>query len=77
VILSAVYMLTVYRRVVFGELTNAKLSAITDLEWREVAIFAPLIVATLALGVAPSAVFNITQASVDHLTAAYRAAIGG
>jgi NADH-quinone oxidoreductase subunit M len=77
VILSAVYMLSVYRRVVFGELTNAKLSAITDLEWREVVIFAPLIAATLALGVAPSAVFDITQASVDHLTAAYRAAIGG
>jgi NADH-quinone oxidoreductase subunit M len=77
VILSAVYMLSVYRRVVFGELTNAKLSAITDLDWREVAIFAPLIAATLVLGVVPSAVFNITQASVDHLTQAYRAAIGG
>jgi NADH-quinone oxidoreductase subunit M len=77
VILSAVYMLSVYRRVVFGQLTNAKLAAITDLDWREVAIFAPLIAATLVLGVVPSAVFNITQASVDHLTAAYRAAIGG
>jgi NADH-quinone oxidoreductase subunit M len=77
VILSAVYMLSVYRRVVFGELTNTKLAGITDLEWREVAIFAPLILATLALGVAPAAVFDITQASVDHLTAAYRAAIGG
>ncbi|MDB5442927.1 MAG: nuoM, partial [Phenylobacterium sp.] len=77
VILSAVYMLSVYRRVVFGELTNTKLAAITDLDWREVAIFAPLIVATLWLGIVPSSVFNLTQASVDHLTAAYRAAIGG
>ncbi|HEV2531270.1 NADH-quinone oxidoreductase subunit M [Phenylobacterium sp.] len=77
VILSAVYMLSVYRRVVFGELTNAKLSAITDLDWREVVIFAPLVAATLYLGVVPSSVFNITQASVDHLTQAYRAAIGG
>jgi len=77
VILSAVYMLSVYRRVVFGELVNAKLSAIADLDWREVVIFAPLVVATLYLGVVPSSVFNITQASVDHLTQAYRAAIGG
>jgi NADH-quinone oxidoreductase subunit M len=77
VILSAVYMLTLYRRVVFGEITNAKLAAITDLEWREVAIFAPLMIATLYLGVVPNSVFNLTQASVDHLTAAYRAAIGG
>ncbi|THD80719.1 MAG: NADH-quinone oxidoreductase subunit M [Phenylobacterium sp.] len=77
VILSAVYMLTVYRRVVFGEITNQKLAAITDLDWREVVIFAPLMVATLVMGVVPSTVFNVTQASVDHLTAAYRAAIGG
>jgi NADH-quinone oxidoreductase subunit M len=77
VILSAVYMLTLYRRVVFGSITNPKLAAITDLDWREVVIFAPLMVATLVMGVVPSTVFSFTQASVDHLTAAYRAAIGG
>jgi NADH-quinone oxidoreductase subunit M len=77
VILSAVYMLTLYRRVVFGDITNPKLATIADLEMREVLIFAPLIVATLYMGVFPSSVFNVTQASVDQLTAAYRAAIGG
>src|SRR5579872_7607622 len=40
VILSAVYMLTVYRRVIFGEITNTALLAISDLERREVLIFA-------------------------------------
>lgn len=77
VILSAVYMLTLYRRVVFGEIVNPKLAGIADLEQREVLFFAPLIVATLALGVYPGAVFNVTQASVDQLVAAYQAAIGG
>jgi NADH-quinone oxidoreductase subunit M len=77
VILSAVYALTLYRRVVFGELTNAKLVGITDLEMREVYIFAPLLIGTLWLGVQPSAVFNITQTSVDHLVSAYHAALGG
>ena len=77
VILSAVYMLTVYRRVVFGEITNPKLAGITDLEPREVLIFAPLIVATLVMGVMPSVVFHFTDASVQALTNAYRAAIGG
>jgi NADH-quinone oxidoreductase subunit M len=62
---------------VFGELTNPKLAAIADLEPREVLIFAPLIIATLYMGVFPSFVFNLTQASVDQLTTAYRAAIGG
>ena len=77
VIFSAVYALSLYRRVVFGELTNPKLADITDLDWREVAIFAPLIAMTLYLGVYPAAVFDLTQASVDSLAAAYQAAIGG
>jgi NADH-quinone oxidoreductase subunit M len=77
VILSAVYMLTLYRRVVFGEIANPKLAAIADLEMREVVIFAPLMVATLYMGIAPASVFHFTQASVEHLTTAYRAAIGG
>jgi NADH-quinone oxidoreductase subunit M len=77
VILSAVYALNLYRAVIFGNLTNPKLAEITDLNWREVAIFAPLIAATLYLGVQPNSVFNLTQASVDQLVAAYQAAIGG
>jgi NADH-quinone oxidoreductase subunit M len=77
VILSAVYALTLYRRVVFGTIVNAKLAGIADLDWREVAIFAPLIAATLVLGVQPGLVMNVTQASVDHLVSAYQAAIGG
>jgi NADH-quinone oxidoreductase subunit M len=77
VIFSAVYALSVYRRVVFGTITNTKLSDIVDLDWREVAIFAPLVAATLVLGVQPGLVMNLTQASVDHLVSAYQAAIGG
>ncbi|HVN00581.1 MAG TPA: NADH-quinone oxidoreductase subunit M [Caulobacteraceae bacterium] len=77
VILSAVYMLTVYRRVIFGEITNSALSAITDLNQREVLIFAPLIVGTLALGLSPGMVFQVTGAATDALVAAFHAATGG
>jgi NADH-quinone oxidoreductase subunit M len=77
VILSAVYMLTLYRRVVFGTLENPKLAAISDMETREVAIFTPLIAATLYLGVQPNSVFSLTGASVDHLVQVYQMAIGG
>ena len=77
VILSAVYALNLYRAVIFGTIANPKLETITDLDWREVAIFAPLIASTLVLGVYPSAVFNLTQSSVDHLVAVYQTAIGG
>jgi NADH-quinone oxidoreductase subunit M len=77
IILSAVYALSLYRRAVFGELTNPKLAGIADLELREVWIFVPLIVGTLWLGVQPNAIFTITQTSVDHLVSAYHAALGG
>ena len=77
VILSAVYMLTVYRRVIFGEITNNALAAITDLTTREVVIFAPLIVGALVLGLAPGLVFDVTSAAAEGLVASFRAATGG
>jgi NADH-quinone oxidoreductase subunit M len=77
IILSAVYALNLYRAIVFGTIHNSKLAAIPDLEWREVAIFAPLVAATLVLGVYPKMIFSLTQTSVDHLATVYQAAIGG
>ena len=77
VILSAVYALSLYRRVVFGEITNPKLSGITDLDWREIAIFVPLIIGALTLGIYPHLVLGVTQASSERLVDAWRAAIGG
>jgi len=77
VILSAVYALSLYRRVMFGELTNPALAGIKDLNTRELILFVPLIASTLFLGVYPASIFNITDASVQALVSAYRAATGG
>ena len=77
VILSAVYALTLYRNVMFGEITNPAMKAITDVDKRELLIFAPLILGTLWLGVQPGLVLDYTAASVEALTTTYRAAIGG
>ncbi|MGZ8369789.1 MAG: NADH-quinone oxidoreductase subunit M [Caulobacteraceae bacterium] len=77
VILSAVYALNLYRNVIFGEVTNPQLAAITDMNWREMLVFAPLIVGTIWLGIYPHDVFAFTTASTDALTAAYQAAIAG
>jgi NADH-quinone oxidoreductase subunit M len=76
VIFSVLYALTVYKNVIFGQLTNPALAGILDLERREVLIFAPLIISTLALGLQPGLVFHITGASVDHLVAGFHAATG-
>jgi NADH-quinone oxidoreductase subunit M len=77
VIFSAAYALTLYRRVTFGEITNPQLATITDLDWREIVVFAPLIVGTLLLGVYPKLVFDVTHASADAVVATYQLAIGG
>ena len=77
VIFSAVYALTLYRNVMFGEITNPAMKAITDVDRRELLIFAPLILGTLWLGVQPGLVLDYTAASVEALTTTYRAAIGG
>jgi len=77
VIFSAVYALTLYRNVMFGEITNPALQTISDVDKRELLIFVPLIVGTLWLGVQPGLVLDYTAASVEALTTAYHAAIGG
>ena len=77
VILSAVYALTLYRNVMFGEITNPAMKAITDVDRREILIFTPLILGTLILGVQPGLVLDYTEASVSAVTTAYQLAIGG
>ena len=77
VIFSAVYALTLYRNVMFGEITNPKLKDILDIDRRELLIFTPLIIGTLLLGVQPGLVLDYTNASVHALTSAYQLAIGG
>ncbi|OYW37268.1 MAG: NADH-quinone oxidoreductase subunit M [Brevundimonas sp. 12-68-7] len=77
VILSAVYALTLYRNVMFGEITNPALATIKDIDLRELAIFVPLIVGTIWLGVQPGLVLDYTAASVDAVVGGWRLATGG
>ncbi|MCD1626383.1 NADH-quinone oxidoreductase subunit M [Seohaeicola saemankumensis] len=71
VILSAAYALWLYRRVVLGDLIKESLRSITDMTRREKAIFAPLVVMTLLLGVYPALVTDIIGPSVEALIAEY------
>jgi len=75
VILSASYALYLYRRVIFGTLENKKLRKITDLDMREVIIFAPLVILTIVYGVWPDPIINVTTASVEQLMNNYKQAI--
>jgi NADH-quinone oxidoreductase subunit M len=75
VILSAGYALWLYRRVVFGDLIKESLKSITDMDRREKAIFAPLVVMTLLLGVYPSLITDVIGPSVENLLTQYDLAL--
>ncbi|WP_424974032.1 NADH-quinone oxidoreductase subunit M [Dinoroseobacter sp. S124A] len=75
VILSAGYALWLYRRVVFGDLIKESLKTISDMTLRERAIFAPLIVMTILLGVYPSLVTDIIGPSVEGMLTQYTAQV--
>ncbi len=75
VILSAGYALWLYRKMVFGALEKEDLKLIKDMNWREIAIFAPLIVLTILFGIYPVPILDVTAASVDNLIDNYQAAI--
>jgi NADH-quinone oxidoreductase subunit M len=77
VILSAAYALWLYRQVVWGPLVKDSLRAITDIDRREAAVIAPLVVMVLLLGISPALVTDIigpsTAALVEDLRAAQAA----
>ncbi len=54
VILSAVYMLFLFQKMMFGPVSNPRNRSLKDLTVRECAYFAPMIVAALWLGIYPS-----------------------
>jgi NADH-quinone oxidoreductase subunit M len=74
-ILGAAYMLYLYRRVIFGRLTRDDLRHILDLSPREWAVFVPLIVLTLWMGVYPSSFTGYFDATVGALVQQHTAAL--
>jgi NADH-quinone oxidoreductase subunit M len=75
VILSAAYALYLYRRMIFGPLEKPALRTISDMTYREVAVFAPLVVLTVLLGLYPAPILDVTAVSVKNLVAGYESAI--
>lgn len=76
VILSAGYALWLYRRVVFGVVTNPALETIRDMDRREIAIMVPLIAATLYFGINASALIDVFSPAVADMLQNYHEAVG-
>ncbi len=67
IILGAIYMLSLYRRVVFGPLEKDDVKAMTDLTPREMLIFAPLVILVLWMGFMPNSFMRPIHATIDQL----------
>jgi len=76
IIFSAAYALWLYRKVIFGALTKPSLAAIKDLDYREIITLGPLVALTLAFGVYPKPVLDLSAASVTQLLDSYNHAVG-
>jgi len=74
-ILGAAYMLYLYRRVIFGELTKDEVKKMLDLSPREIAIFAPLVLLVLWMGIYPATFLDPIEVSVANLVDSYEAAL--
>jgi NADH-quinone oxidoreductase subunit M len=75
IILGAAYALWLYRKIIFGELTKDSLKGILDMNRREIALFLPLILITLWMGIYPSSFLDPMAPAVDKLIGDYQAAL--
>jgi NADH-quinone oxidoreductase subunit M len=66
-IFGAAYTLWMIKRVFYGEIANANVAALKDLNKREFLILATLALLVLALGIYPQPLTNMTNASVTQL----------
>jgi NADH-quinone oxidoreductase subunit M len=74
-ILGAAYALLLYRRIIFGELTKESLKAMLDMNRREIAVFLPLVLITIWMGVYPNSFLDPMAPAVDKLIGDYNAAL--
>lgn len=70
VVLGAVYMLWMFKRVFFGEqgeLVKDEHHPLHDLNAREITVLVPLVIMVFWMGLFPNHFLNFSKASIDHL----------
>ncbi len=67
VILGAAYMLWLYRRIIFGEITNSKVKKLMDLNTIEIVILSTLAIISILFGFYPDPLIGSTSTSVQGL----------
>jgi len=67
VIFAAVYLLWMYKRVVFGKVVNPKLDDLTDLNQREIFVLVPIIIFIVWIGVYPGTFLKVSEKTSDKI----------
>src|SRR6185295_12782898 len=70
-ILSAVYMLWMYQRVIYGEVSNPANKKLADLNFREKFVLAPLIALIFLMGIYPSLFLSRSDAAIQSIKARF------
>ena len=71
IIFSAVYMLYLYKRIIFGLIKNDKLAEILDLNTREKIILIPVAIAVVMIGIFPNIFIDPMRLSIDLIISNY------
>ena len=67
VIFAAVYLLWMYKKVVFGEVTNSNLNSLTDLNFREKLVLIPIFIFIIWIGIYPSTFLNVSTKTSEKI----------
>ncbi len=67
IVLGAAYLLWLFQRVMFGEVKDDKIAALSDLNLREIATLLPLAVLAVWMGLAPNAVLKTIEPPVNAI----------
>ena len=67
VVLGVCYMVWLYYRVALNEINPITESSLVDLDLREIATLAPLVVLVLLIGLQPNILLSYMHVSVEHL----------
>jgi NADH-quinone oxidoreductase subunit M len=72
VILAAMYLLTMYQKLMFGPLDKPENKSVRDIHGRETWVFGIVVAAALVMGLAPQPILSRSEKSVDAFVANYR-----
>jgi NADH-quinone oxidoreductase subunit M len=67
VIFAAVYLLWMYKKVAFGEVTNPEMKNVTDLNFREKLILIPIFIFIIWIGIYPTTFLKVSDKTSENI----------